>query len=157
MGGLGLNTPRDKAIPASILATKGTLNTIYNGVFLGPKRTRFMLPDSITSLYANRETNPSTTFQILNKFAPAIAKICTGDDTAQGISTFINNTPLQKCHDIINKEASSRLCRKMITYLTSDSTHNIAEIIDGKMGQGLLDLPRSEEENRNRQDNRLFI
>ena len=62
MGGLGLNTPRDKAIPASILATKGTLNTIYNGVFLGPKRTRFMLPDSITSLYANRETNPSTTF-----------------------------------------------------------------------------------------------
>ena len=42
----------------------------------------------------------------------------------------------------------------MITFLPSDSTHNIAEIIDGKMGQGLLDLPRSEEDNR--QNNRLF-
>ena len=154
MGGIGLNTPRDKAIPASILATKGTLNTIYNGVFLGKQRERVMLPDSITSLYADRENNPSTTFQIFNKFAPAIAEMCTGDGSAAGISTFINNTPLQKCHDIINKETSSRLLSKLTNNLPSDSTHNIAEIIDGKMGQGLLDLPRSEEENR--QNNRLF-
>ena len=42
----------------------------------------------------------------------------------------------------------------MFEYLPNDSKHNIAEIIDGKLGQGLLDLPRSEEGNR--QDNRLF-
>jgi len=154
MGGIGINTPRNKAIPASILATKGTLNTIYNGVYLAPHRKRFILPNAITSLYANRDDNTSTTFQIFNKYAPAIAQICTGDGTPTGLSTFINNTPLQKCHDIINNETSSCLQQRMFEYLPNDSKHNIAEITDGKLGQGLLDLPRSEEGNR--QDNRLF-
>jgi len=154
MGGLGINTPRSKAIPASILATKGTLNSIYNGIFLGQQRKRFMLPTSITSLYADRENNPSTTFQIFNKYAPAIARLCTGDNTTEGISKFINDTPINKCHDIINKQTSHSMQQDLLERLPNDSKHNAEEIIDGKMGQGLLDLPRSEEENR--QPNRLF-
>jgi hypothetical protein len=38
--------------------------------------------------------------------------------------------------------------------LDKDSKHNIEEILDVKLGQGLLDLPRSDE--RNRQPNDLF-
>ena len=153
-GGIGINTPRSKAIPASIITTKGTLDTVYNGVFVGPHRERVMLPDSITSLYADRENNTSTTFQIFNKYAPAIASLCTGDSSPNGISTFINNTPISKCHEIINKQTSSNLHHRMLHYLPEDSKHNVEEITDGKLGQGLMDLPRSEQ--KNRQNNRLF-
>ena len=153
-GGIGVSTPRNKAIPASIISMKGTLNTIYNGVFLGPNRERFKLPDPITSLYADRENNPSTSFKIFNKYAPAIATLCTNNNSPESLSTFINNTSVHKCHEIINKQTSINLHHRVLNYLPSDSKHNIEEILDGKMGQGLMDLPRSD--NDNRQSNRLF-
>ena len=156
MGGIGINTPRNRAIPASILATKGTLNTIYNGVYLSKHRERVMLPDSITSLYKDRENNPSTTFQIFNKYAPAIAQICTGDGSPAGITRFISNTSMNKCHEKINTEISLSLqdYLRQENALPPDSRHNLAEILDGKLGQGLMDLPRHE--STNRQNNRLF-
>ncbi len=156
MGGIGINTPRNRTIPASILATRGTLNTIYNGVYLSKHRERGMLPDSITSLYKNRENNSSTTFQIFNKYAPAIAQICTGDNSPTGITKFINNTSMNKCHERINNKISLTLqdCLRQENALPPDSRHNVEEILDGKLGQGLMDLPRNKSSNR--QNNRLF-
>ena len=61
---------------------------------------------------------------------------------------------MHQCHDAINTNIKHRLQSDFLQRLDEDSKHNIEEILDGKLGQGLLDLPRSDE--RNRQPNDLF-
>ena len=153
-GGIGITSPRLKAIPAYILATKTTLDTIQNGIYLGKHRTRFQLPTSITSLYNNSNSNTAQLFQIYNKFSPEIASICTNEDTTETYTKFISNCPLSKCHNEINSALAKRLRTDILHNLDNDSKHNAEEILDGKLGQGLLDLPRTEE--KNRQPNDLF-
>ena len=63
---------------------------------------------------------------------------------------------MNKCHEKINKEISLTLqdFLRQENALPPDSRHNLEEILDGKLGQGLMDLPRYE--STNRQNNRLF-
>eukprot|EP00984_Skeletonema_dohrnii_P016248 scaffold7173_cov81-Skeletonema_dohrnii-CCMP3373.AAC.1 len=152
-GGIGITSPRLKAIPSFILATKTTLDTIYNGVNLGKHRKRYMLPQPITSLYEDHTNNPSKLLQLFNKFGPEIATICTKQDSNQ-MEPFINSTKLNTCHERINTSLADRLTEDVIFNLDQDSKHNIEEILDGKFGQGLLDLPRKDQNNR--QPNNLF-
>ena len=152
-GGIGITSPRLKAIPSFVLATKTTLDTIYNGVYLGKHRKRYILPQPITLLYENQESNPSKLLQIFNKFGPEIATTCTKKSSDQ-MDSFITSTSLANCHEQINSTIASRLQQDVIPTFESDSKHNIEEILDGKLGQGLLDLPRYDQ--KNRQPNNLF-
>jgi len=67
---------------------------------------------------------------------------------------FITSTKLNICHEQVNASIADRLQADVISTFESDSKHNIEEILDGKLGQGLLDLPRYDQ--RNRQPNNLF-
>ena len=65
-----------------------------------------------------------------------------------------NQSAVNKYHEKVNEEIKWRTKLQLVNGLPEDSKHNIEEIMDGKLGQGLLDLPRSDE--RNRQPNNLF-
>ena len=132
-----------------------TIDTIQNGVFLGKHRKRYILPEAFTTLFDNTETNSSPSLQLFHKYATKISQVC-APNTKQNNQTkeFISNSSLHKCHDAINTEIKHRLKTDILLSLEDDSKHNAEEILDGKLGQGLLDLPRSNENNR--QHNRLF-
>jgi hypothetical protein len=154
-GGIGLTSPRLHAIPAFILSTKTTIDTIQRGIFLGQHRPRYHLPPAFTSLYNNHQHSSSPLFSIFYKFTPDLASLCTSNNTTENqISAFLSHSPLHQCHDAINTNIKHRLQSDFLQRLDKDSEHNIEEILDGKLGQGLLDLPRSDE--RNRQPNDLF-
>ena len=65
-GGIGITSPRLKAIPAFILNMKGTIDTIQNGVFLGKHRKRYILPEA-TTLFNNTDTDPSPSLRLFHK------------------------------------------------------------------------------------------
>ena len=139
--GIGLTSPRLHAIPAFILSTKTTIDTIQRGIFLGQHRPRYHLPPAFTSLYNNHQhsSSPLFSFSTFYKFAPDLASLCTSNNTTENqISTFISHSPLHQCHDAINTNIKHRLQSDFLQRLDKDSEHNIEEILDGKLGQGVL-------------------
>jgi len=125
-GGIGLTSPRLHAIPAFIISTKTTIDTLQRGIFVGQHRPRYHLPPAFTSLYNNHQHSSSPLFSIFYKFAPDLASLWTSNNTTDAINTNIKH----------------RLQSDFLQRLDKDSEHNIEEILDGKLGQGLLDLPR---------------
>jgi len=152
-GGLGITTPRLKAPSAFVLNIKQSITSAKEGLNIGKKRAPFKLPYSISSLYDGWETSDAASFKIYRKFAPDIARVC-GTDFNRDPQTFTYQTAVNKYHEKVNEEIKWRTKEQLIEWLPEDSKHNIEEVMDGKLGQGLLDLPRSEE--RNRQPNNLF-
>ena len=152
-GGLGITSPRVKAPSAYVLNIKQSITAAIKGLNIGKKRDLYKLPHSMTSLYADWETSNAASFTIYRKYAPDIARVC-GKDFNTDPQTFTYQTAISKYHEKVNKEIKWRTYSQLAESLPDDSKHNIEEITDGKLGQGLLDLPRSEE--CNRQPNNLF-
>ena len=117
---IGITSPRLKAIPSFILATKTTLDTIYNGVYLGKHRRRYILPQPITSLYENQASNPSQLLQLFNKFGPEIATVCTKKESNQ-MEPFITSIKLNICHEQVNTSIADRLQADVISTFESDA------------------------------------
>jgi hypothetical protein len=153
-GGLGITTPRTKAISTYVLNIKQSIDTAKNGVIYGPRKQRYKLPASLTSLYNNWDTSTSPTFKAYRKYAPDIARICSREECSNTTQHFTYNTSIAKCHERINNEIKWRHQNQIIATLDEDSKHNTDEIFDGKLGQALLDMDRSTEANR--QPNNLF-
>ena len=98
-GGIGLTSPRLHAIPAFILSTKTTIDTIQRG----------------------RGIFSSPLFSIFYKYAPELASLCTSNNTTEiQIFTFISHSPLHQCHDAINTNIKYRLQTDFLQRLDKD-------------------------------------
>jgi hypothetical protein len=139
-GGLGITTPRLKAPSAFVLNIKQSITSAKEGLNIGRKRAPFKLPYSISSLYDDWETSDAASFKIYRKFAPDFARVC-GTDFNKDPQTFTYQTAVNKYHEKVNEEIKWRTKEQLIKWLPEDSKHNIEEVMDGKLGQGLLDLP----------------
>eukprot|EP00985_Skeletonema_marinoi_P015268 scaffold7844_cov137-Skeletonema_marinoi.AAC.1 len=60
----------------------------------------------------------------------------------KSIGTVHHLNKLNICHEQVDASIADRLQADVISTFESDSKHNTEEILDGKLGQGLLDLPR---------------
>jgi hypothetical protein len=154
-GGLGLPSPRTRAVSSYVLSLKQTLATIRDGVYTGTHTTRTKLPRSITSLFHPTQQYSPPSMEIFNKYAQEFAQICQPHQAAHNrVNAFIHRTSQKTCQDRIAAEIAQRLTTNFATNVDEDSVHNIDEILHNRLGLGLLDLDRSQV--KNRQSNGLF-
>ena len=157
-GGLGIQNPRATAIPSFVINVKRCLGYINNGVWIGHNHPTFTLPNSITSIWASPESSPSTTLKLFYKYLPSIESICVSDLVPNKRDFFLNKSSVNTCRERI-KEAVGNKTRSYIKIaweLNKDkpSLDNFTDILHPNLAQGLLDMPRLD--NNNRLDNQIF-
>jgi hypothetical protein len=154
-GGLGLPSPRCKAVASFMLSTKQTLNSIHNGIITGKHKQRVPLPRAITTLYETTQDYTPPTTSIFNKYATNFAEICHPNapkDTQ--LQRFTYHSSHNICQERINAAIAQYTTNSFIDIVDNDSINNIEEILHNRLGIGLLDLDRSNP--KNRQSNPLF-
>ena len=150
LGGLGLQHPRCTAIPAAILTTKRCLEYAREGVWIGAVDTPVRLPHCITHLYENwRSSNAAPTFQLFNRYAPAMADICIKQDAVDTLSQFIYKTSPKLCKERLKDHAATLVqtfLRKSMADVTTEA--KLDEMFQRTTSLALLDMPRSDPCNR---------
>ena len=157
-GGLGIQNPRATAIPSFVINVKRCLGYVNNGVWVGHNHPTVTLPNSITSLWASPETSTSTTLKLFYKYLPSIESICVSESVPNKRDFFLNRSSVNTCRERIKAEVGNKTRRyiKIAWELNKDksSLDNFTDILHPNLAQGLLDMPRLDENNR--LDNQIF-
>jgi hypothetical protein len=109
-GGLGLQHPRANAITVYMTSSKRCLQYAFEGVWLGRDKPRPLLPQSITSLYTNWQTDPAKSWSIFRLYFPTFTSISMAD--ASNDTDYIFKASLNGSREKL-KEHSSRMMKRM--------------------------------------------
>lgn len=152
-GGIGLQHPRCNAIPATILATKRCLEYASRGVWVGATSAPVELPSNITSLYESWQSSPAATFRIFKKYAGDMASLCASEKTENAMTHFIYDASPKRCKEILRDVAATRV-KGFLRFALRDSVTDakLDEILQRTTSLSLLDMPRSEPCNRQKND-----
>jgi len=157
-GGLGIQNPRATAIPSFVINVKRCLGYVNNGVWVGHNHPTVQLPSSISSIWSSPETSPSTTLKLFYKYLPSIESICVSDQVPNRRDFFLNKSSINTCRERIKEEVGNKTRRyiKIAWELNKDKSNldNFTDILHPNLAQGLLDMPRLDENNR--LDNQIF-
>ena len=152
-GGLGLQHPRCTAIPATVLAVKRCLEYATSGVWVGAVSPPVKLPTNITSLYENWQSSPAATFRIFQKYSNSMANICAPENAENAMTYFLYDAPPKRCKEILREIAANHV-RNFVQHSLQDSVTaaKLGEILQRTTSLALLDMPRSEPCNRQKND-----
>ena len=136
------------------MSSKRCLQYTHEGVWLGPNKPRPMLPNSITSLYTNWQSDNNRTWHIFRKYLPKYSEICFKDGKSD--SDFIFKASLNGSREKA-KEFSSKIMISQVLLNENITPSTIREvlpsILDKRASMALMTMPRLDEENRMKNEN----
>ena len=116
------------------------------------------MPPAVASLFENWQSSSAKPFTTFRHYLSPLVNICVQNNTGNNTDFFIRESSINTCRERI-KEIIGKRARKFVIRIFEDSKDyqsisNIDDILDNKLGQGLLDMSRIPEENR--LDNKIF-
>ena len=151
-GGLGIQNPDTTAIPSFMLSFKRVLSYFSDGINVGRYHPNVDMPPAVASLFENWQSSSAKPFTTFRHYLSPLVNICVQNNTGNNTDFFIKESSINTCRTRI-KEIIGQRARKFVIRLFQDSEDyqsisNIDDILDNKLGQGLLDMSRIPEENR---------
>jgi hypothetical protein len=143
-GGLGIQHPRNAAIPTFILTTRRNLQFANDGIWMGDTLDKAILPNQIKSLYIDWKSSQAHTFQIFRKYYTQIANISVSPLVDDVEEFFLNKSSLNTCRERVKIEAASRTKTLLEHTLKDykDSHDQLEDLLDPKLAYSLLDMSR---------------